>query len=267
LFFVISKTLGIMLMPTNLMIELGVVGVILLATRFRRLGRRLMIVSLVLLAICAWSPLGKLLIYPLETRFPAWDASRGAPDGIIVLGGPLDADLSAAHGRAVITAAGDRIVSAAALAHRYPNARLLYTDGSANLLSNDAKEADYAADMFEGLGIARSRLLMERSSRNTLENAEFSKAMVNPKPGERWLLVTSAFHMPRAVGLFRKAGFAVEAYPVDWKLGKESDIFTFSNIAGDGLSYTDPAVREWMGLIAYRLAGKTDAFLPGPGPK
>jgi len=267
LFFVISKTLGIMLMPTNLMIELGVLGVILLATRFRRLGRRLMIVSLVLLAICAWSPLGKLLIYPLETRFPAWDASKGAPDGIIVLGGPLDADLSAAHGRAVITAAGDRIVSAAVLAHRYPNARLLYTGGSANLLSNDAKEADYAADMFEGLGIARTRLLMERSSRNTLENAEFSKAMVNPKPGERWLLVTSAFHMPRAVGLFRKAGFAVEAYPVDWKLGKGSDIFIFSNIAEDGLSYTDPAVREWMGLIAYRLAGKTDAFLPGPGPK
>ena len=118
MFFVISKTLGIMLMPTNLMIELGVIGVILLATRFRRLGRRLMIVSLVLLAICAWSPLGKLLIYPLETRFPAWDASKGAPDGIIVLGGPLDADISAAHGRAVISAAGDRIVSAAMLAHR-----------------------------------------------------------------------------------------------------------------------------------------------------
>jgi len=73
--------------------------------------------------------------------------------------------------------------------------------------------------------------------------------------------------MPRAVGLFRKAGFEVEAYPVDWKLGKGSDIFTFSNVAGDGLARTDPAVREWMGLIAYRLAGKTDALLPGPIPK
>ena len=262
--FVISKTLGIMLLPTNFMIGLGLIGAILLATRFRRLGRGLMIVSLVLLAICAWSPLGKLLIYPLETRFPAWDASKGAPDGIIVLGGPIDADLSVIHGRAVISAAGDRIVTAAVLAHRYPNARLLYTGGSANLLSNDAKEADFAAELFEGLGIARSRLLMERSSRNTLENAEFSRAMVNPKPGERWLIVTSAFHMPRAVGLFRKAGFEVEAYPVDWKLGKGSDLFSFSNVAGDGLARTDPSVREWMGLVAYRLAGKTDALLPGP---
>jgi uncharacterized SAM-binding protein YcdF (DUF218 family) len=267
LFFVISKTLGIMALPTNFMIGLGLVGVILLATRLWRLGRALMVVSLVLLAICAWSPLGKLLLYPLETRFPAWDPSEGVPDGIIVLGGPIDADLSVAHGRAVISAAGDRIVAGAMLAHRYPSARLIYTGGSPYLVANDAKEADYAAELFEGLGIARSRLLIERNSRNTLENAEFSKAMVNPKSGERWVMVTSAFHMPRAVGLFRKAGFEVEAYPVDWRVGKGGDIFTFSNIAGDGLARTDPAVREWMGLIAYWLTGKTDAFLPGPKPR
>ena len=256
-----------MLLPTNFMIGLGLIGVMLLATRWRRLGRRLMIVSLALLAICAWSPLGKLLLYPLETRFPAWDASKGAPDGIIVLGGPIDADLSVAHGTAVLSAAGDRIVATAALAHRYPRTRVLYTGGSANLLSNDAKEADFAADLFENLGIARSRLVMERSSRNTLENAEFSKALVNPKPGERWLMVTSAFHMSRAVGLFRKAGFSVEAYPVDWKLGRGAELFTFFNLAGDGLSRTDTAVREWMGLFAYWAAGKTDGWLPGPIPK
>jgi uncharacterized SAM-binding protein YcdF (DUF218 family) len=267
LLFVISKTLGVMALPTNFMIGLGVIGLILLATRFWRLGRALMVVSLMLLAICAWSPLGKLLLYPLETRFPAWDAGKGAPDGIIVLGGSIDADLSVAHGRAVVGTSGDRIIAGAVLAQRYPKARLLYTGGNPNLVFIDAKEADYATELFEGLGIARSRLLMERGSRNTLENAQFSKAMVNPKPGERWLLVTSAYHMPRAIGLFRKEGFEVEAYPVDWRIGKGSDIFTFSNIAGDGLARTDPAAREWMGLIAYRLAGKTDAFLPGPNPK
>src|SRR5437879_4326016 len=183
-----------MLMPTNLMIELGVVGVILLATRFRRLGRRLMIVSLALLAICAWSPLGKLLLYPLETRFPAWDASNGAPDGIIVLGGPIDADLSVTHGRAVISAAGDRMIAAAVLAHRYPNARLLYTGGSANLLSNDAKEADFAADLFEGRGIARRRLLLGRRSRIPPQHAEFSKAMGHPSPSAPRRRGSSAAH-------------------------------------------------------------------------
>ena len=265
--FVIAKTLGVMMLPTNFMIGLGVIGLILLATRFWRLGRALMVTSVVLLAICAWTPLGKLLLYPLETRFPPWDASKGAPDGIIVLGGPVDGDLSAVHGRPVISASGDRIAAGATLAHRYPNARLLYTGGSPNLISNDAKEADYAGELLENLGVARARIVLERNSRNTLENAEFSKAMVNPKPGERWVMVTSAYHMPRAVGLFRKAGFEVEPYPVDWRLGKGSDIFTFSNIAGDGLGRVDPAVREWMGLIAYRLTGKTDALLPGPQSK
>ena len=89
------------------------------------------------------------------------------------------------------------------------------------------READFAGAIFESLGIAKSRLIMERRSRNTLENAEFSKALVAPKPGERWLLVTSAFHMPRSVGLFRKAGFAVEPYPVDWRVGGRGDLFTF----------------------------------------
>lgn len=105
---------------------------------------------------------------------------------------------------------------------------------------------------------------MERASRNTLENAEFSKALVAPKPGERWLLVTSAFHMPRSVGLFRKAGFDVEPYPVDWRVGGPGDLFAFTNIAVDGLGRTDLGLREWIGLLAYRATGKIDDLLPGP---
>ena len=105
---------------------------------------------------------------------------------------------------------------------------------------------------------------MERRSRNTLENAEFSRDLVNPKPGERWLLITSAFHMPRSVGLFRKAGFAVEPYPVDWRTGDRFDLAAFSTVGADGLTRTDTGIREWMGLIAYRLAGKIDQLLPGP---
>ena len=86
---------------------------------------------------------------------------------------------------------------------------------------------------------------MERRSRNTQENVEFSKAMVAPKSGERWLLVTSAFHMPRSVGLFRKAGFAVEPYPVDWRVGGKSDLLAFFPVADDGLGRTEIALREF----------------------
>jgi uncharacterized SAM-binding protein YcdF (DUF218 family) len=265
LFFTLSKTLGVMMLPVNFLIGLGAVGALLCATRLSRAGRKLMIAAIVLLVICGFSPLGNLLLYPLESRFPAWDAARGAPDGIIVLGGPIDAELSVAHGMPVIRSAPDRIVAAAALARQYPNARIIFTGGSGNLISNDAREADYAGAIFESLGIDKSRLIMERRSRNTLENALFTKAIVEPKPGERWLLVTSAFHMPRSVGLFRKAGFPVEPYPVDWRVGTStSDMFSLTPSAGDGFGRTETAVREWIGLLAYWINGKTSAFLPGP---
>ena len=267
MFFVLSKTLGVMLLPTNFLIGVGLFGAILLATRFTSLGRKLLIASVVLLAICGFSPLGKLVLYPLESRFPPWDAARGAPDGIVVLGGSIDPDLSAAHGLPVFKGAVDRVIAVAALAHRYPNARIIFSGGSGNLISGDAREADYASAVFESLGVPKQHLTMERRSRNTQENAEFSKIIAAPKSGERWLLVTSAYHMPRSVGLFRKAGFAVEPYPVDWRVGGRADILTFSSLSSEGLDRVDTGIREWMGLAAYWISGKTRELFPGPDPQ
>jgi uncharacterized SAM-binding protein YcdF (DUF218 family) len=265
LFFALSKTVGIMLLPTNFLIGIALAGLLLLLTRFAPLGRKLVIASIVLLAICGFSPLGNLLLYPLESRFSPWDATRGAPDGIVVLGGSIDPERSVAHGVAAFRGSVDRLVAAAELAHRYPNTRILFSGGNANLVSDDSvKEADYAIAVFEGLGIAKERLTMERRSRNTLENAEFSKVLAAPKSGQRWLLVTSAYHMPRSIGIFRKIGFAVEPYPVDWLTGSRADLLTFSPIAIEGLYRVETAMREWMGLAAYRISGKTDAFFPGP---
>jgi uncharacterized SAM-binding protein YcdF (DUF218 family) len=263
-FFLLSKTLGIAMLPTNFLIGVGVLGVTLSTTRFVRLGRKLLIASVVLLAICGFSPLGNWVLYPLEQRFPPWDATQGAPDGIVVLGGSIDPDLSIAHGVPVVRAAADRILAAATLARRYPKARLIFTGGSANLISNEAKEADYAVELFESLGISRNRLEIERRARNTRENAEFSLALAAPKSGERWLLLTSAYHMPRSVGVFRKAGFAVEPYPVDWRVGGKSDLAAFWIFAVEGLGSVDVGVREWIGLAAYRISGRSSEFFPGP---
>ncbi|CAL77987.1 conserved hypothetical protein [Bradyrhizobium sp. ORS 278] len=261
MFFVLSKTLGLLALPTNFMIALGLLGAILMLTRFAVLGRRLVASAMLLLAIVGLTPLGSLMLYPLESRFPKWDPAKGAPDGIIVLGGPVDSDLSAIYGMPVTVAGADRVIQAAVLARRYPNARVLFTGGSANLIATDAKEADVGAEILESLGVAKQRLLLERQSRNTYENAIFSKAMIAPKPGERWLLVTSAYHMPRSVGLFRKAGFPVEPYPVDWRVGRVLD---FDGVSLQGLRRADIAVREWVGLVAYRLRGRTDDLFPGP---
>jgi uncharacterized SAM-binding protein YcdF (DUF218 family) len=264
-FFVLSKTLGVMALPTNVWIGVGVLGAALLATRLAWLGRKLLVVSIFLLVICAFSPVGVLLLYPLEARFPPWDAAHGDPDGIVVLGGGIDPDPSAGRGEAVFSSSAGRLIAAATLAHRYPNLRIVYSGGSANVIGDTSiKEADYAVLVFEGLGISRDRLKLERASRNTFENAEFSKEVAKPKPGERWLLVTSAFHMPRSIGVFRKAGFAVEAYPTDWRLAGRANFARFSPFPVTGFWYTDLALREWTGLVAYRLTGKTSELFPGP---
>ena len=264
MFFVLSKTAGIAILPANFLLGLGLLGALLLLTRQAPMGRKLLVLSIALLSVCAFSPLGNLLLYPLESRFPPWNASAGAPDGIIILGGSIDPDVSEARGAPVIKSAADRIVAGAALARKYPNARIILTGGSAKLIFNEAREADYAAMVFDSLGIEKSRLIIERNARNTVENAEFSKALAAPRPGERWLLVTSAVHMPRSVGLFRKIGFAVEPYPVDWRTRGLEDVWTFTPLAREGLVRTDLAMREWIGLVAYRLTGKIDDLLPGP---
>jgi uncharacterized SAM-binding protein YcdF (DUF218 family) len=121
-----------------------------------------------------------------------------------------------------------------------------------------------ARGLWEALGIAPARITLEGKSRNTVENAVFSKEVVKPEPRERWLLVTSAYHMPRAIGIFRKAGFAVEPYPVDWRTpGWEDTLRPFPTV-GDGLQRTDTAVREWVGLAIYWLTGRSSALFPGP---
>jgi uncharacterized SAM-binding protein YcdF (DUF218 family) len=264
LFFILSKTLGFFALPSNMVATLAALGIVLMFTRFRRAGRVLATLGVVLLLLAGLSPLGNILIYPLEERFPPWDASRGAPNGIVVLGGAISPDVSAAHDTPALTEAAERLTAIAELAKTYPGTRIIYSGGNARLLLVLGNEAEYALRLFESFGIARERLMAEDKSRDTVENALFSKALADPKPGERWLLVTSAYHMPRAIGIFRRAGFPVEAYPVDWRTrGKVDLMMPFDSLTG-GLRRTDTAVREWVGLAAYWVTGQSSALFPAP---
>jgi uncharacterized SAM-binding protein YcdF (DUF218 family) len=241
-----------MSIPSNFLISIGSVGLILICSRYRSLGRKLLAVCVAGFVVCGFSPIGSLLFFPIVTRFPTWSADSGAPDGIVVLGGGVD-----------------RVIAAVRLARQYPRARVVFSGGNAELIrTDDATEADAVEPILIGLGLERDRLLLDRRAKNTQENAEFSKALAQPKPGERWLLLTSAFHMPRSVGIFRNLGFAVEPYPVDD--GKKRDwtelLALHSSFLGR-VGLTDLAVHEWMGLFAYRLTGRTTELLPSPEPK
>src|SRR5262249_50634996 len=151
--------------------------------------------------------------------------------------------VATARHEVALNEAAERMTVVAELARRYPAARILFSGGSAALIFYEGNEAEFAGQLLESFGIAHERIVLEDRSRNTVENAIFSKALANPKPGERWLVVTSAYHMPRAVGVFRKAGFAVEAYPVDWRTRGPQDLIRGFASMGDGLRRTDTAMR------------------------
>jgi uncharacterized SAM-binding protein YcdF (DUF218 family) len=264
LFFALSKILGFFALPTNALVFTGVVGVLLTPTRWGRGGRRLAALSLILLAVIAWSPVSRMLMISLEQRFPPWNPAAGAPDGIVILGGGADGRLSAARGVVVLREGAERLTVGVELARRYPDARLIFSGGSGYLMFPDATEAPFAREFMIEHGVRPERIENEGESRNTVENAVFSKRIANPKPGERWLLVTSAFHMPRSIGVFRKAGFPVEPYPVDWLTAGPDDMWRLADSASLSFRRFDIATREWVGLVVYWLTGRSSELFPGP---
>lgn len=264
MFFSLSKIIGFFTVPSNAMAMFCALGVLLLATRFHRAGSRILALGIVSLLVAGFSPLGHLLLLPLSERFPAWSAAGRAPDGIIVLGGAIDPERSQARGALEVDSSAERIITMLQLARRYPAARIVFSGGSANLIEEPLPEAPIAGDLLEDFGTPSSRIVLESESRTTAENATFTRKLVSPKPGERWLLVTSAFHMPRSIGAFRQAGFDVEAYPVDWRTRGWRDGLEPFNTLSAGLARSDVAVHEWIGLIAYWATGRSSELFPGP---
>ena len=264
MFFIISKALGFFALPSNLIVVLGLFGVLLIGGRFTQLGLRLAAASVLLIAVCGFSPLGTALLLPLENRFAPWDPTHGQPDGIIVLGGAFENAISAARGDISVNEAAERMTSAVDLARRFPAAKIVFSGGNGELLPEGPSEAELALRLFERFGVERSRVRVDDRSRNTVENAIFSKAVAAPRPGERWLLVTSAHHMPRAVGAFRRSGFQVDPYPVDWRTRGRADLLRPLGSVGDGLRRTDVATHEWVGLCVYWLTDRSSALFPGP---
>lgn len=262
--FAASKILGFLIHPLNLLLLLLILSLLLQMTRWRRNGQRLAVVLVAVLVGLSVLPVGNYLARPLENRFPALSPLPERVDGIIVLGGSVQTGLTERRGQPALNGTAERLTATVHLARRYPDARLVFSGGSGALFPGRLMEADVAAMVFRQLGLDDARVSYENRSRNTFENAVFSVAMAVPQPNEAWLLVTSAAHMPRAVGSFRRAGWPVVPYPVDYRTNP-SGWPGFGGLAGARLPAFGEASREWLALLAYRLLGRTDAFFPAPG--
>jgi uncharacterized SAM-binding protein YcdF (DUF218 family) len=262
MFFVASKIFWLVASPLHLLLILVLAGLIS-GPRWRP-GRALALAAATALAAIVFSPASALLIRPLEDRFPQQSENMPPPKGIIVLGGAVDEQITRARDQVTLNEAATRMTEGAALARLYPQALLVFSGGSSALIDNSAKEAAVARRLWRELGVPENRMLFEDRSRNTYENALFTKALVNPQQGEKWLLVTSAYHMPRAIGVFRALSMEPQAFPVDYRtLGDARDFRPPGDSARAMIDF-EAAAREWIGLLAYRLTGKIKVLFPAP---
>ena len=191
---------------------------LLMATRFARAGRRLAVDGVILLAIIGLSPFGNAIILPLEQRFPPWDAARGAPTGIICLGGAVDTVVSPVRGEVALNEAAERMTAMAELARRYPNARIVFTGGSGRFLYDGATESELAARLFDEL---RHREGAHHAGGQIARHA--GERALHPGAGASRSRASAGCWSPRRItcrarsALFRAEGFPVEAFPVDYR--------------------------------------------------
>ncbi|MGE5539364.1 MAG: YdcF family protein [Gemmatimonas sp.] len=262
--FALSKLAWYVLQPGNFCVLLLVAGLALhLIWRRRPYGMILMGAGTLALAGIAVLPFSSWAIVPLENRFPQ-PSLPAHVDGIVVLGGSVNVFITDAHGLPSVRSAPERLFEAVRLARRYPDARIIVSGGEASIVATGKNEAPIMRDVLVSQGIDAKRIEMEERSRNTYENAVESYRVAQPKPGQVWILITSGWHMPRAVGCFRTAGWTVLPYPVDYRTtGVRGKIASFE--LTKELERLEIAVREWIGLAVYRAMGRIDELLPGPG--
>jgi uncharacterized SAM-binding protein YcdF (DUF218 family) len=264
-FYYISKVAWFFATPSNLLISLILLGLILaLFKRLRSFGIGVSLVCTLATIALGLLPVASYVLLPLEERFPPFRDDGKPVDGIILLGGSVEAADSASRGMIVSNESAERVLDTIQLAQRYPNALILISGGGGTVFGDGAAEAPIIADYFRSVGIDPARMLVEDRSRTTSENAVFSRALAKPQEGDRWLLVTSAWHMPRAIGVFEKADFPVAPYPVDFRTGGGSNNHRPFAFISEGLRRLDLGTKEWVGLIGYYATGRTSRLFPGP---
>lgn len=264
MFFYLSKLFWFVMQPINLIGLTALAGIMLAIVGWRRLSIFFSSIAFLVLAIGAWTSTGALMLHPLEDRFSRPDPAPAGIAGIIVLGGGFEGGVNLVRGGYELNASGDRFAEAAVLARRYPEARVVVTGGAGSMMLEGEGDGDTAPRLLTALGVEPGRLVLENKSRNTYENAVFTREIVKPQAGEIWLLVTSAFHMPRSVGLFRKAGFDVVPWPADYRTAGNEYFGPAQDNVSDSLQNLTVGLREWIGLLAYWLSGRIDSPLPGP---
>lgn len=261
LFFYISKIIWLLVSPDSLLLILTIISLVLLYIGKIQLAKKTLTITSFLFIIIALFPVGEWLLYPLESHFNPPSSLPKNIDGIVVLSGAESPELSHIWNQVELGAAAERNLAFLNLARKYPTAKLIFTGGTGSLTKQQYKAADVAERLFKQQNFDISRVIFERKSRNTYENAIYSKEIAKPLKNENWLLITTSWHMPRSIGIFCKAGWPVRPYPVDHQTNKYN-LFRIDFDLSNNLDVLKTGIKEWLGLFAYYLSGKTTSILP-----
>lgn len=254
--------MAFLLAPSNLLMLSAVVGLALFVLRLR-IGRIAIASSVGAIVVAAFSPLGNLMLTPLEQRFPqSMYPAREGLEGIIVLGGSYDAVRHPYLSNIVLEDDTEPLALVVDLARRYPEAKIIVSGGST--FAQVVSEASIMKEYFASFGLDPRRIVTEDRSQTTAQHAQFTADLLHPSPSSRWLLITYAHQIPRAMGAFRKAGFNIFAFPIHLRTNGWSQMWTPDRTAAENLRKLDLAAYEWLGLGYYKLKGYSDEWFASP---
>jgi uncharacterized SAM-binding protein YcdF (DUF218 family) len=251
------------LAPSHLVLWLALLTAGLLAARRERAGRRLALLTAAVLVVFGVLPVGSWLARPLEEQYPRSPLPAHV-DGVLTLGGGLNTPLLVSRQAPAGQTSVARLVSTFELARLHPEARIVFSGGAGPF--PDAVAARYA---FGQMGLDPGRLVLEGRSRDTFENLVFSQRLLRPRPGETWVLATSAIQMPRAMAVARRLGWPMLPWPTDYLTVRRPPLWDLADgLAIPGhLELADAAIHEWVGLLAYQLSGRSGGRPPAAPAK
>ncbi|AFJ01766.1 protein of unknown function DUF218 [Methylophaga frappieri] len=262
-FFTLSKIGWMLVSPTAWIVWGVVLATIFLLVGWIRTAKVGLCGLSLLLVLTSFYPWGDMLLGKLENRFAAPALTEQIPDALIVLGGAEDMTVSLSHSGAEVGEAAERYLVAAQLARTFPETPVWVSGGSAALTMTDhAQVAAIHRRVMQVAGLPAEQVRIEQQSRNTAENMQ-NLSQVLPRDGY-YLLITSAFHMPRAIGAARQQGLKLTPYPVDYR----TESGAYRKLRFQPLSNwknLELACREWLGLVVYYLTGKSPSIFPAPG--
>ena len=255
--FYLSKIIWVLLNPFNIFVLFTILTIILYLVSFRKLSITIFFINSLYLILISFLPIGNYLIYKIEKEFHSNFIISEKLDGILILGGATNPLMYKEFNEISLNSSAERLIESVTIIKKFKNSKIIFSGGSGVINRPDLGHSQVARSFYKKIGIDESRIIFEDNSRNTYENILFSKKLANPKKNEKWLLITSASHMRRAMLIGSKINWEFIPYAVDFRTMKKFRFLPSLNLLSNINSFQHGS-HEWMGLISYYLMKRTD---------